>query len=182
ETPVDVFQCPSDAVAGAEPLASSYRGVQGGYQSPDGYDCGTAERRFYVNGALYVNSKIGFRDLVDGSSNTLLIGESHYSTTRVNSSNGAYVGWASSPNVNNGSRHAINLAAADNGINSAPVDPLVDDPRNYQSHTFGSFHPGGCQFVMADGSVHFIGETVDITMFRGLGIRNDGLPVGGFQE
>ena len=176
------YKCPSDPVAGAEPAAASYRGVQGGYQASTGY-CGVSSRRFYTNGILYVNSKISFRDLVDGSSNVLLVGESHYNTTTANTSNGSYVGWASTPNVGSGgSRHAINLTAADGGINAAPVDPNTGDPRDYQSHHFGSFHTGGCHFLLADGSVHFISENVDITMFRSLGIRNDGLPVGGFTQ
>lgn len=180
ENPLVVFKCPSDPVSGAELPAANYRGVQGGYQSSSSY-CGTTSRRFYTNGMLCVNAKIGFRDITDGSSNVLLVGESHYNTTQANTSNGSYVGWASSPNLNGGSRHAINLAAADGGINSAPVDPNAGDPRNYQSHHFGSFHTGGCHFLLADGSVHFISENVDITMFRSLGIRNDGLPIGGLQ-
>ena len=42
--------------------------------------------------------------------------------------------------------------------------------------------PGGCHFAMADGSVHFVAETIDITVYRGLGAREDGLPVRGFLD
>jgi len=53
-------------------------------------------------------------------------------------------------------------------------------------------HPGGCNFVMADGSVHFISETIDAanngdtttappkSTYQRLGSRNDGLPVSEF--
>lgn len=171
------YKCPSDPVSGAEPVTSNYRGVQGGFQSSSSY-CGTTSRRFYTNGLLYVNSKIGFRDIVDGTSNVLMIGESHYNTTTANSSNGYYVGWASTPNLNSSNRNPINITAADGGINAAPENPLSTDPRNSQSHNFGSFHPGGCHFALADGSVHFLSQNMDINTFRSLGIRNDGAPLG----
>ena len=44
--------------------------------------------------------------------------------------------------------------------------------------TFGSFHTGGCNVTLADGSVRFMRETTDIAIHRGLGTISDGLPVG----
>lgn len=38
----------------------------------------------------------------------------------------------------------------------------------------GSKHPGGCQATMADASVHFIPETIDRTVLRGLETANAG--------
>jgi len=46
---------------------------------------------------------------------------------------------------------------------------------------FGSFHPGGCMVALADGSVHFLSEHMDIHAYRALATRADGLPVGGWQ-
>ncbi|EAQ77744.1 hypothetical protein DSM3645_25282 [Blastopirellula marina DSM 3645] len=40
--------------------------------------------------------------------------------------------------------------------------------------SFGSFHPGGAQFTFADGSVQFLSETIDTTMYGYLGNRSDG--------
>ena len=37
-----------------------------------------------------------------------------------------------------------------------------------------SFHPGGANFAMADGSTHFIAESVDATTFVGLCTRSGG--------
>lgn len=50
---------------------------------------------------------------------------------------------------------------------------------NWQtSQGFKSKHPGGAQFLFCDGSVHFIGETVEYRTYQILGSRNDALPVG----
>ncbi|UUO04944.1 DUF1559 domain-containing protein [Blastopirellula sp. J2-11] len=171
------FKCPSDPVSAAEAISANYRGVQGGQTSPTNH-CGPI-RRFYNNGLLYVNSRTGFKSTVDGSSNVLMVGESHYNTTSANSTSSALLGWASSAKPSSTGPLTGNLAAADGGINSAPIDPNSEDPRDYQSHHFGSFHASGCNFLLADGSVHFLSENIDLTIFRTLGIRDDGLPIGG---
>jgi prepilin-type N-terminal cleavage/methylation domain-containing protein len=36
---------------------------------------------------------------------------------------------------------------------------------------FKSMHPGGATFVMADGSTHFVGESIDTLIYRGLATR-----------
>lgn len=43
-----------------------------------------------------------------------------------------------------------------------------------------SFHPGGVNAGLADGSVRFISETIDLTTFHHLGNRRDGKPLGDF--
>jgi prepilin-type processing-associated H-X9-DG protein len=42
---------------------------------------------------------------------------------------------------------------------------------------FRSDHPGGVQFLLADGSVQFIGQAIDITVYRGLSTIAEGVPV-----
>ncbi|HCO25773.1 MAG TPA: prepilin-type cleavage/methylation domain-containing protein, partial [Gimesia maris] len=41
------------------------------------------------------------------------------------------------------------------------------------THTrcFGSWHQGGAHFTLADGSVHFIGENIDLSVYRQLAQR-----------
>jgi prepilin-type processing-associated H-X9-DG protein len=39
---------------------------------------------------------------------------------------------------------------------------------------FKSLHPGGAQFVMADGSVQFVNESINHDVYRGLSTRNGG--------
>jgi prepilin-type processing-associated H-X9-DG protein len=45
--------------------------------------------------------------------------------------------------------------------------------------SFGSFHPGGCHFALADGGVKFVDETIDINLYRQLGQRADGARMSG---
>jgi prepilin-type processing-associated H-X9-DG protein len=44
---------------------------------------------------------------------------------------------------------------------------------------FGSNHVGGANFAMADGSVSFVSQTINLATFQTRGVRNDGAPVAG---
>jgi len=72
------------------------------------------------------------------------------------------------------------LAAAYLPINSIDKNPAEVWTFEDQSRLFGSYHPGGCLFTMADGSVQFVSESIDLALYRALGARDDGLPTGGF--
>jgi prepilin-type processing-associated H-X9-DG protein len=37
-----------------------------------------------------------------------------------------------------------------------------------------SFHPGGCNFAFADGSVHFIKDSISMQAYESLGTRGSG--------
>jgi len=39
---------------------------------------------------------------------------------------------------------------------------------------FGSNHPGGANFCYGDGSVHFLQESIDVTVYQGMASRNGG--------
>ena len=45
---------------------------------------------------------------------------------------------------------------------------------NYRSAGFFSFHPGGAQFCLADGSVRFISETIDAFTLAAVTTRSRG--------
>ena len=55
-----------------------------------------------------------------------------------------------------------------------------DQKRRSYAYVFNSLHPGGAQFVFADGSVHNLTQSMDYLTFLRLNYISDGSPVGDF--
>jgi prepilin-type N-terminal cleavage/methylation domain-containing protein len=51
----------------------------------------------------------------------------------------------------------------------------ADSGGSHSVSNFRSDHEGGCQFLLCDGSVHFMNENIDIMLFRRLGAIADGV-------
>jgi prepilin-type N-terminal cleavage/methylation domain-containing protein len=189
------YQCPSNpnSQSGANNL--DYMGVEGGgtrSQAACTASCCGGTTYFFKNGIFYLNSTTRMADITDGTSNVFLLGETKYQL-RPGGRPGdgtRYFSWASSDRGNATRVHSVMAAAviqinewdgdgskADTGY-TAGAFPLGQ--RNLQGHTFGSFHVGGCHFAVADGSVRFVSEFIDITNYRRLAGRYDGEPVGAF--
>lgn len=174
------YQCPTDPYSNETTRTNNYFGVQGGETAFCSNSGGL--RVWNKDGLIFHNAKVGFRDATDGSSNVFLLGESMYQTTLESNTITQYLTWASSDwprSVGMPSQ----AASAVLPINSQdPPVPAGGHTWDVSSRTFGSYHPGGCQFAMGDASVHFIPETIDLTTYRTLAKRADGLPVGGLSQ
>lgn len=113
--------------------------------------------------------KIRNRDITDGSSNTILAGEMHVNAQKINQApddGTIYSGWHFSFSTRIGGIHV-------------PLATNMDyvDTRLY---SFGSWHPGICQFAFADGSVHALSTSIDVKILGNLCVRNDGEVTSGF--
>jgi prepilin-type processing-associated H-X9-DG protein len=124
-----------------------------------------------LDGVLYYNSQIRFKDITDGTTNTLLAGERYSKDPSVSDTDLAdWRGWAWT-NYNSGGDHLGDTA---HPINSLASQIGGADPRKTN---FGSAHPGnGANFVLCDGSVRFLtlNTLSTIVTFQRLSIPNDG--------
>ena len=113
--------------------------------------------------------------VTDGLSNTLAVGEQIlYPPGTSDFANPTPTGLASGPFFSWMS--PFSLLSTVRGINTVDLDDI--DWNSYYFQGFGSYHPGGANFLLADGSVHFLQETIDLWTFGRLGHRSDGEVVG----
>jgi prepilin-type N-terminal cleavage/methylation domain-containing protein len=109
------------------------------------------------------SSRSTFASVVDGLSNTYMIGEDLPGKN-------LHCGW---PNANYSTGTcAIPL---NNGLN--PTDPGYNNPGDWPNvYSFRSRHPNGAQFAMGDASVQFVNQAIDLNLYRALATRNGGEP------
>jgi prepilin-type processing-associated H-X9-DG protein len=165
---MNVYTCPSDLGDPNGRLVPSYLGVQGGGIAPNCGNSGCSpanDRAFFVSGLFMASSRIRFADIVDGSSNVFMVAETRYSSAA----------WASSAKQDSCAFTTI-LVGAMERINLHPAQSRGI----HLTRGFSSYHPGGCNVVLADGSVHFLSEVMNLAVYQQLGRRNDRLPNGGF--
>ena len=113
-----------------------------------------------------------FASITDGLSNTLMIGES-LPAQNDHLPNGGW--WHFNNNVS-GAAPTVPINQRSDGNNCS--DPVASSSNNWNtSWGFKSRHTGGANFVLCDGSVRFIRQTIDMRTYQLLGCRNDGQAV-----
>ncbi|MBP88758.1 MAG: prepilin-type cleavage/methylation domain-containing protein [Planctomycetaceae bacterium] len=127
------------------------------------------------DGTMYFNSDTRIRDITDGTSSTVLLGEAeHDIKVRGPDHSGQthivdhwYIGspqiWASDVSETLGSTAVPVNAFFDNNA-------FIDE----RELCFSSRHPGGAQVVFADSHATFIHETIDQQVWSALGTRDGG--------
>lgn len=185
ETDVQVFWCPSqpDVRNGAQKYGdgdqpSNYNGNMGTRIGNGNDNCvctgvsTLAEMKSEAwgcmngNGVFFVDSKIRFEDVKDGLSSTIFVSE-------VVDTGGDVMGHYSG----GCDRHAMFSGGADGNPPTEMTEYLIaaegNDPINGGAEeAAGSWHAGGAQFLMGDGSVRFMSENMDMPTYQGLSTRN----------
>lgn len=114
-----------------------------------------------MQGVLGINSGNSLKDVTDGSSSTLLTGELSWDDADI------YRPWTRGYNSNGTCASGKSLWYP---LRSTPYGAQS----TFNSVSFGSNHPQGCHFGMADGSVRFINESVALETLTSLASRNGG--------
>jgi len=186
------FLCPTDPApekfmltSGTELPASNYVGIFGYGNVSMAPGAGT--------GVFYRNSSTRIRDITDGTSNTICVGERMHehdnvdALAQVDANSTWYAAIPASPRPA-GMTMAMMMEQSPSlvlgHVGQDAMGPMMamHHTPNSTNHivNFSSNHTGGVQFLLCDGSVHFMSENVDYDTFRLLGERSDGEIIGEF--
>jgi prepilin-type N-terminal cleavage/methylation domain-containing protein len=199
---ISVFRCPSTPIQPfdndltdwsntAQGLNVSYVGNQGAARpipgpAPDKgtRDCGHGWS--CDNGVLVPNEAFKMGSITDGTSNTLLVMEQSNFLAGRNRTSNYYGGWF-------GTRHPFKMSDPNCGdlwqtgtscvrfaINAQIVQTGATDYGWRNNTIINSAHPGGIQAALCDGSVQFLGETMDFWNLKRMACRYDGEPLDSF--
>jgi prepilin-type N-terminal cleavage/methylation domain-containing protein len=205
-TRLSTFHCPSDASRQNEiPPAglatdtrrlatSNYCGNGGSFANSFETDIVANNDSSWTNGVLRRDSRHSFQDILDGASNTFLLGEvTHYNFTWDPT---LYGHWDPPSGT-----ACCTLSLVRHG--NQPLNPPPTANNVVKREGFHSFHPGGACFALCDGSVRFVSETIQNTsrqrvaatqndlfdrannganygLYQRLFSRNDNLPIGDY--
>ncbi len=188
---IPTYACPSDPTRPrANPWApTNYRGC-----------IGSNGNRFDFNGLFGANRALGLYEVVDGTSSTLMVSESLLGDYDVNTLRDNYIGTRTTgvsandiqscqsfpPNASDrgGSwmvGSGINVFfSADRAPNSLLFDCWAPElgTTNFAPR---SGHPGGAIVGMADASVRFVPNNINVNIFRAMGSRAGGEAVGAIE-
>ena len=135
-----------------------------------GVSCSTAAA---TDGAMYEFHAVRFREITDGLSNTVLLGEIGIPPNRPQGDRNFsdwFASWAHG--VQRLTSVGINRVYP-NPPNSCPLTAYENASLNGPQSIigFGSYHPSGANFAFCDGSVRFIKDSTDLTVLTALGSR-----------
>ncbi|MBN1908698.1 MAG: DUF1559 domain-containing protein [Pirellulales bacterium] len=187
----DYMDCPSstlpDFVTYSIPvhvMAPCYAGITGGADHPSARSMSVGI--FSQGGVLTITDRVRMADITDGSSNTMMVGEQSgwcrdQSGEEKDCRSCSLYGFPLGPCGKEWPSlvRAFNYTTVRYGINERLWDRqgINDTLPNYVygvNRPIQSVHSGGANALFVDGSVHFLGETMDAQMLRNLANRDDG--------
>ncbi|MBI1391819.1 MAG: DUF1559 domain-containing protein [Alphaproteobacteria bacterium] len=143
-------------------------------------------------GAFVVNKPLTHKDITDGASYTLYVGEKAFFENQLGWMSGSSASLAntgfpinlvkrwsqSAGGYQYESKSLESILTNENGVELTPEQQTfrdqIDFPLSQLTPGFSSFHHGGAQFVLGDGAVRFISENIEVQLFENLGKRADG--------
>ena len=148
-----MLACPSDIKRAGLVAVSSYVGCHHDSEAPIDVD---------NNEVLFLNSSVRYHDILDGSLNTIMLGETVAIDGRF--------GWMT------GTRDSLRNASALNAQRNTNRGLVTShQPANpFEVGGFSCRHGQGSQFAMGDGSIQWISNNINSEIFPLLANRHDG--------
>lgn len=135
-----------------------------------------------LDGMLWGESKVRIHEVTDGTSKTIILGESSTDPEYVKDGQGMDYWQFGAPQTGGwvsggagGTEYSEGVGSTGPKLNSR-FDPTVDG--RHMEISFGSWHPQGAAFGLVDGSTRFINNEIAIDVYRALGSRNGGEVTG----
>jgi hypothetical protein len=179
-----VYRCPSSELLSHVESSPAY---YNGYATSDYKGCtGQGDEGIFYKVADGLanrppSTRVRPQDIQDGLSKTIAIGESSYYITE-GAVNSDWPIWLGAPATDEATLfktqppNVINCGITPKSIERFRVGaggPVNDD-------CAFSWHANGAFFAFADGSVHYIEESIDMATYQFLGTKNDGQVIKGY--
>ena len=157
---ISVLDCPSSAPFREDPDAVAYSEYAGCYHDTE------APIQEDNHGLLFLNSSIRYSQIFDGSTKTILLAE------MIPDQND--LGWVSGTRAT--LRNTSRIEEPERTLPEQPARLNAQEEKAGPLHVggFGSYHPGGLNINLADGSTRFLPATTSQEVLRRLGNRADG--------
>ena len=186
-TRISSFLCPSDTTPDKVPVrdrtntntiytvgTSNYIGVYGVGEIGDAAGQG--------NGVFFRNSRVGINQIMDGSSNTFVVGERSHNLSYATWTGRTIGGWLFTTASFEGGTNKFHPEPEESfcmilgPIEFEDADGLPRTPNYPAAHVedYWSRHPGGVNFLFGDGSVRFIKNSISKQVYGSLATRNGG--------
>jgi prepilin-type N-terminal cleavage/methylation domain-containing protein/prepilin-type processing-associated H-X9-DG protein len=161
QSPIQSYVCPSVSLPANRPMGLgylTYRGCIGAWRT---YDADGNQNPPRNNGMFYENSSLSHRDVIDGTVQTILFGETRFGLWGD--------AWSCCARGREDKPNFDAFWLADIGPQQPPCpNPVLPG----QFFGFGGPHEGTVVFSFVDGHVQTVAKTIDGSLFHNLCTRN----------
>lgn len=180
--------CPGSSSGGGGGLGGAGGGGSTSYEYPEStyyqFNCAISNPSgssggAATNGTIFPISEMDLRRVTDGTSNTMMYGESSFITGIQKPWIVGSTSWGSDPNTS-AYGWIFNAKNVYHPINAKPFTLNPETPNwepvtNLTNVSLGSSHPGGTFVLMCDASTHFLSEDVSLEgVLRPMASRESG--------